>query len=316
MAGLALGPLAVTDCSGKGRLSDAPQGRIYSGVEVALAAFLVAAIVIPNATRYQACAARVSRFADALEDGSRHEKAADWKAAEHAYSAAAVLAGSHDENKNSAWRESIDAAPYYSNAAAVYDLKYVYKNLALGHEVTDPRAVAEYAWARIVMAQGQIAEAIEHLDRVLVRDDTYAMAWYAKAECCWAAGEFAKAVDAYARAAAVVAAAGNETYAEMLNAQARRIAEIERQVSATPEATLEAARLWRLRGRWDTALALYHKVAANAPDEADAHYHLGVDAEIHGRKVQAISEYETALRLLPNHYESAQGLRRLRGTSP
>ncbi|MBI5093508.1 MAG: tetratricopeptide repeat protein [Candidatus Hydrogenedentes bacterium] len=310
MVGLALGPLAharagsaLCDAVSRGPRTDAWLATLAVGV-----------IVAPNAIQYQMDAPRVAQFVDYLEEGAGHERRAEWSAAEEAYRSAATVAEPQSDGNQSTWRRSIDAAPYFANAATAFGLDYVYRRMALGQTEPQPRAACEFALGRAIMAQGRLAEAVEHLDGALNYAPEYAYAWFTKGECLWALGEFKSAVDAYAKAAAVKSAGGKGAYAARLNAMALRIEEIGQQNPPSPEALLEAARLWRIQGAWDKALALYQTVAASSPSEADARFHLGVDAEIRGRADQAIAEYETALRLLPNHYESALRLQRLRSS--
>jgi tetratricopeptide (TPR) repeat protein len=62
---------------------------------------------------------------------------------------------------------------------------------------------------------------------------------------------------------------------------------------------------------WDAAISLYSRAIEANPDDIEAHFQRAVTFDIVGRTDEAISDYESTLKLRPNYYLAMEYLAKL-----
>jgi Flp pilus assembly protein TadD len=185
-------------------------------------------------------------------------------------------------------------------------------------------AKTHYNWARDLIGQRRLDEAIHHLRRSLAIYPDWAPSQANLAGALALTGKVAEATVHLAVAARLdpTSAAVRINLAQVLMQQGRADEAIEQLEAArrldprSPVVSRLLAAIHLQRGRFADAVAPLTALVAAEPYDADAHNNLGVALLRAGRAEDAIAHLEIAVRLRPNHAQAQQNLRAARAQLP
>lgn len=161
-----------------------------------LAGAVTLAVVAPNMAWYETVAARMNRFAAALDAALEAEKRGDWESAGGGYALAA------EQAKACRLGEPGPGQYYRHIASGVSDLGYVLDRIPGGGPRDAGADIAEFGRARILHNQGDYENAAALLEEICVRQKGWADPAYALGEARWRRGDKNGAAAAWKDAAA------------------------------------------------------------------------------------------------------------------
>jgi tetratricopeptide (TPR) repeat protein/O-antigen ligase len=265
-------------------------------------------VLLANVVWYQMLALTLSKAATDLSEGLDAEERGDWLGARQGYGDMG-LGGLPEEP------EMLRQVHYYTEASNVAQLPILYDWLGLRYGPVTPYAAAEYLSIRSDYSLGDQDQAVLHAETLVRKYPDFAQAWLLYGDILWERAHFDAANEAYTRADELIAQPANAALRpdyESVESKAAAWA-----ASDNPKERLGATGMLRRLGRWDEAVAIARKiVAADRDDAAEAHYVLGVDAEIAGDTVGATAQYRSALAASPNHWDAAQRLQAIDTAAP
>lgn len=278
-----------------------PSPASFSRLDLVVATAVVAAVVSTNAVAYEVTAHRVDEFAGNLEQGTQLLRSGDEAGAEEAYSTALAEAVTGPPRPGS--RPSLQNLPYFTNAARVYQLAHVYgqMNLGLATSQVNPTGAAAYGLGKALVGQRRHAEALAEFEYSVGFMPEFARGRHDWAECLWAVGDVIPALASYEHAAILARRNSNQAYRVRVDETLRRKDRLLAEDPPTVQAHLEAVWILRGQGKWAEAVALCRDILEWAPQTPDAHFHLGVDAQLRGNTQEALERYRTAVGQRPDH---------------
>ncbi len=233
---------------------------------------LVFLVVGFNVFSYQLCAKKVAAFVNVMESGVMAEQRGDWKQASDLYTKADSLVSGFENHR------------FSHLAIKVYDFDSILETMAVSPGQNSYASFATtLARGHVSYVQGGLSQAEDDFRKSIQRAPQKRIAHYALAETLWDAGKFSEALKEYDLASDK---------------------SIEAAADLDIAGLLEHARKLRRLGRWEDALELYKTILSTHPDEPDALFNMGVEAEIKGDFEAGKKAYAHAYRSSPQHRQS------------
>lgn len=307
--GLGLGPAVSRKRSGE-NLQDAEAVEPLGWGPLMAAGVALAVVVIPNVVAFQRSTVRVERFGDALAEALEAERMLDWQRAARAGAVAGwladpgagVISGVGPGARLAYPDQKLPSVPYFEFAEAVVDLKPLYVGLGIPFDDPAPAGAAAYAQGRALMAARRLDEAASAYARAWDAESRLGYLAFDLAEAFWTARRYGRSLELYEKA-------GDAAGDGRGGMHGRRVEQLEARLEALASAggeaaALEAAAIQRRLGRWEEAVAGYARVLERFHGCGDALFHLGLAAELAGRRDEALGFYARCLEAQPEHYEA------------